>query len=293
LPSHILDWKNWRAIHTAITPGILLVFLPSDIMREILRLPCVVVALFAMMFSISNAQAQDPKYSRMLEDLVDGKYERVLFRAIGYTEKESTKKDPEPYAYMARAYLKIHQSDDPELKESYAKALKESLKYCTKFIKKDKENEYVPDLLDFIEELRAEAIAAADTEMDAEKYTRAKSMYSYLSKLDKTDPSAYIMLGLANYYARSTRDAEQQWATASQLMGSMTGRIAASEETELYRDEPLTESMEALLKTGIIRTAEQLDADGQRARAVELLESGLPIFEGDRSFMVTYGQIVG
>jgi len=48
-----------------------------------------------------------------------------------------------------------------------------------------------------------------------------------------------------------------------------------------------------LLKTGIIRTAEQLDADGQRARAVELLESGLPIFEGDRSFMVTYGQIVG
>ena len=51
-----------------------------------------VVALFAMMFAISNAQAQDPKYSRMLEDLVDGKYERVLFRAIGFTEKESTKK---------------------------------------------------------------------------------------------------------------------------------------------------------------------------------------------------------
>ncbi len=35
-----------------------------------------------------------------------------------------------------------------------------------------------------------------------------------------------------------------------QLMGSMTGRLSASEETELYRDEPLTESMRALLKTG-------------------------------------------
>ena len=55
---------------------------------------------------------------------------------------------------MARAYLKIHQSDDPALKESYPKALKESLKYCTKFIKKDKEMEFVPDQLDFIEELR-------------------------------------------------------------------------------------------------------------------------------------------
>lgn len=246
-----------------------------------------------LFLSLGTMQAQDPKYSVMLEDLVDGKYERVLFRAIKFTEQEKTKKHPEPYAYMAQAYLKIHQSDDPGLKESYPKALKESLKYCTKFIKKDKELEYVPDLLDFIEDLRAETIAAADTEMDAEKYTRAKSLYAYISKLDPTDPSAYVMLGLANYYARATRDAEENWSTATQLMGSMTGRIAASEESELYRDEPLTESMDALLKTGLIRVAEQLDADGLRTKAVELLEAGLPIFEGDRSFMVTYGQIVG
>ena len=107
-----------------------------------------VISIFA---PVETAHAQDPKYGRMLEDLVDGKYERVLFRAIGFTEKENTKKDPEPYSYMARAYLKIHQSDDPALKSSYPKALKESLKYCTKFIKKDKESEYVPDQLEFIE----------------------------------------------------------------------------------------------------------------------------------------------
>jgi hypothetical protein len=101
------------------------------------------------------------------------------------------------------------------------------------------------------------------------------------------------MLGMANYYARSTRDATEHWGTAMQLMGSMTGRISASEETEVYRDEPLTESMRALLKTGLIRASEQLDADGQRTQAIELLENGLPIFEGDRSFMVTYGSIVG
>lgn len=287
------DWKNWRVFHPAINRSIAGVFLPSGAMNGKLRLTALWTVLFTLMLSIPQTQAQDPKYSRMLEDLVDGKYERVLFRAIGFTEKESTKKDPEPYAYMARAYLLIHQSDDPALTESYPKALKESLKYCTKFIKKDKEMEYVPDLLEFIEDLRAETIAAADTEMDAEKYTRAKSLYSYLSKLDETDPSAYIMLGLANYYARSTRDATENWQAAMQLMGSMTGRIPASEESELYRDEPLTESMEALLKTGIIRASEQLDADGERTQAIELLENGLPLFEGDRSFMVTYGAIVG
>ena len=262
-------------------------------MKGKLRTPSLFAVLCALMFSIPEAQAQDPKYSRMLEDLVDGKYERVLFRAIGFTENDKTKTDPEPYAYMARAYLLIHQSDDPQLTESYPKALKESLKYCTKFIKKDKEMEYVPDLMDFIEELRAETAAAADTEMDAEKYTRAKSLYAYMAKLDETDPAAYVMLGLANYYAKSTRDADENWETAMQIMGSMTGRISASEETELYRDEPLTETMEALLKTGLIKASEQLDADGQRAKAVELLENGLPLYEGDRSFMVTYGAIVG
>ncbi len=249
-----------------------------------------ILALFA---NLNEAEAQDPKYNQMLEDLVDEKYQRVLFRAIKFTEKENTKKHPEPYGYMARAYLKIHQSDDPELKEDYPKALKESLKYCTKFIKKDKEMEYVPGQSEFIEDLRSETIAQADTEMDAEKFTRAKSLYSYLTKLDKTDPSAYVMLGLANYYAKSTRDAAEHWATAIELMGSMTGRIPASEEIENFRDEPLTESMNNLLKTGIIDASEQLDADGKRTQAIELLESGLPLFEGDRSFMVTYGSIIG
>ena len=249
-----------------------------------------VISIFA---PVETAHAQDPKYGRMLEDLVDGKYERVLFRAIGFTEKENTKKDPEPYSYMARAYLKIHQSDDPALKSSYPKALKESLKYCTKFIKKDKESEYVPDQLEFIEELRSEAIAQADTEMDAEKYTRAKSLYNYLTKLDKSDPAAYMMLGLANYYARATRDADDNWNTCIELLGSMTGRIPASEEIEHFREEPLTEYMTNLLKTGMIQASEQLDADGKRTKAIELLESGLPLFEGDRSFMVTYGSIVG
>ena len=44
---------------------------------------------------------------------------------------------------------------------------------------------------------------------------------------------------------------------------------------------------------GIINASEQLDADGKRTQAIELLESGLPIFEGDRSFMVTYSAIIG
>ena len=45
------------------------------------------ILLGLFLLNLGEAQAQDPKYSRMLEDLVDEKYERVLFRAIGFTEK--------------------------------------------------------------------------------------------------------------------------------------------------------------------------------------------------------------
>ena len=166
----------------------------------------------------------------------------------------------------------------------------ESLKYCTKFIKKDKEMEFVPDQLDFIEELRAETIAQADRKWTL-RSTPGRRACTTTSPSWTRGPAAK-MLGLANYYGKATRDATANWQAAIQLMGSMTGRIKASEEIEYYRDEPLTESMTNLLKTGIIR-AEQLEADGKRTQAIELLESGLPLFEGDRSFMVTYGSIVG
>lgn len=251
------------------------------------------IGLMVNAITVTEANAQDPKYTRMLEDMVDGKYERVLYRAINFTENDKTKKDPEPYYYMAAAYLQIYLSDDPELQESYPKALKEALKYATKFVKKDKELEYVLDQTEFFEELRVAAIAQADTEMDAEKYTRAKSIYNYLVKLDLKDPSAYMMRGFSNYQARSKRDAYLDFDIACSLVGTMTGRTKAADETGHYRDEPLTESQGNLLKTSIISAAEQLDADGERAKAVELLEYGLGLFEADRSFMVTYSSIIG
>jgi len=251
------------------------------------------IGLMVNAITINDARAQDPKYTRMLEDMVDGKYERVLYRAINFTENDKTKKHPEPYYYMAAAYLRIYLSDDPELQESYPKALKEALKYATKFVKKDKEFEYVVDQGEFFEELRVATIAQADTEMDAEKYTRAKSLYNYLVKLDVKDPSAYMMRGFSNYQARSKRDAYVDFDIACELVGTITGRTKASEETGHYREEPLTDSQKNLLKTSIISAAEQLDADGERARAVELLEYGLGLFEADRSFMVTYSSIAG
>ena len=115
-----------------------------------------------------------------------------LYKAIRYTEDDEQKKHPMPYFYMSKAYLSIHKSDDADLREAYEvdklKALKNALKYASKFVKKDKEKDYVPSEQEFIEELRKETIVAAETEMDNGKYTKAKGYYKYLTALDEGGP---------------------------------------------------------------------------------------------------------
>ncbi|MDP7435209.1 MAG: hypothetical protein QF427_03170, partial [Flavobacteriales bacterium] len=100
----------------------------------------------------------EDELNQLLVWYVDGKYEKVLFKAIRYTEDDDQKKHPVPYLYMAKAYLAIHNSDDSDLRESYEvdkmKALKNALKYAGKFVKKDKEQEFVPEEQEYIEELR-------------------------------------------------------------------------------------------------------------------------------------------
>ncbi|MGA1374199.1 MAG: thiamine pyrophosphate-binding protein, partial [Flavobacteriales bacterium] len=47
------------------------------------------------------------EYDEMLMWMVNGKYEKVLYKAIRYTESEKTANEPLPYAYMAEAYGKL------------------------------------------------------------------------------------------------------------------------------------------------------------------------------------------
>ena len=164
----------------------------------------------------------DEDLDELLEWCVDGKYEKVLYRAIRYTEDDEQKKHPMPYFYMSKAYLSIHKSDDADLREAYEvdklKALKNALKYASKFVKKDREKDYVPSEQEFIEELRKETLVAAETEIDNGKYTKAKGYYKYLTALDEEDPGAWLMFGTVYLTLKARRDAEVCWEKAKNLI---------------------------------------------------------------------------
>lgn len=213
--------------------------------------------------------------NQLLVWYVDGKYEKVLYKAIRYTEDDEQKKHPMPYLYMAKAYLGIHNSDDADLREAYEvdklKALKNALKYAGKFVKKDKEQEYIFEELEYIEDLRKETIIAAETEMDNGKFTKAKSYYKYLTTLDKEDPGAWMMYGTVFLTLKARRDAEKAWETARNLLLDQQAR-------------GLTEGQRELLQYAFVTTIEKLDEMGDRAAAQDFISLGDDFIGGDREF---------
>lgn len=213
--------------------------------------------------------------NQLLVWYVDGKYEKVLYKAIRYTEDDEQKKHPMPYLYMAKAYLGIHNSDDADLRESYEvdklKALKNALKYAGKFVKKDKEQEYIFEELEYIEDLRKETIIAAETEMDNGKFTKAKSYYKYLTTLDKEDPGAWMMYGTVFLTLKARRDADKAWETARNLLLDQQAR-------------GLTEGQRDLLQYAFVTTIEKLDEMGDRAAAQDFISIGDDFIGGDREF---------
>lgn len=238
-----------------------------------------ILTLSIALFSFSAVVAQG-EYDELLELVVDENYERCLYKAVKYTEKDDTKKDPLPYAYMSMAFFKISESDDPDLQEKYPKAMKDAVKYLVKFIKKDKENEFIGLFTDYISDVRVAMIAEAEQQADDDKYTRAKSMYKYLTDIDSNDPGAWLMRAHAEYMMRSKKDARDSW--------EMAKKVLEERGTAGLRDEQVS-----LLKMAVIRNAEMLNEEGEREQAKEWLTLTSEYFGDDREFNVTYSSIVG
>jgi hypothetical protein len=227
---------------------------------------------FAQRYSDEEEEAPlipQEDFDELLMWMVDEKFEKVLYKAIRYTEDEETKKEPVPYVFMSMAYFKISESGNPEFEEKYSNALKSSLKYASKFVKKDKQSEYIAEYTDYFNDLRRATMNQAEVYVDDEKFTKAKSYYKYLWTLDREDPGAWLMYGSVLWKSKAKRDAEESWATASQLLAEFEGR-------------GLEEVQVDLLKFAAIYTAEMLTAEGNRTDARKWIGSIDSVLGRDR-----------
>jgi hypothetical protein len=242
---------------------------------KLLHLLLIGCALTAPLASIAQYDDEEPPlipqedFDELLMWMVDGKFEKVLYKAIRYTEDDKTSKEPLPYVFMSMAFFKISESSDPDLLEKFPNGLKDALKYSSKFVKKDKQNEHVADYTDYFNDLRRSTMNQSEVFVDDEKYTKAKSYYKYLYSLDTEDPGAWLMYGTVLWKTKAKRDAEEAWALAKELLAEYGGK-------------GLEEVQVDLLKYGVIYTAEMLAAEGDRTGAREWLDATDALFSDDR-----------
>lgn len=235
-------------------------------------------SLFVLLLAIVqlNLIAQRD-YNDLLTLFVDEKYEKVLYKAEGYTLKDDTKKDALPYLYCSMAFLEISKID--ELKEKYPDAFKNAIKYAAKYGQKDKEHEFYSEHEDYFAELRQAIISEAETFMDTDKFTKAKSYYDALIDIDANDAGAHIMLGRAYYALKTKKEAELAYKTAKEILTERRCSDMSKEQRNLLK--------EALMKEGEDRAAK-----GDKAVAKEWLDLGLEYFEDDKEYQVVYDSVV-
>jgi tetratricopeptide (TPR) repeat protein len=241
-------------------------------MNKIFGLLC----LFALCGLNTWAQT-DNDYEDLLTLFVDEKYEKCLYKAEGYTLNEKTKKDPLPYLFVSRCYFQISKMD--EFKAKYPDPFKDAMKYISKYAAKDKERKYAGDYEEFLSELRQSAIAQAETQMDAQKFTKAKTLYDQVSDMDPNDAGAQIMLGITFSFMKAKKDAEIAFGKAMAIL--------------IEKKASLLSEQKDLLKNSIMAYAVLLADQGDRSTAIEWLELGQEYFKEDAEYKVTYETIKG
>ncbi len=170
-------------------------------MKKIILL--ILSSFFIVNFSFS--QVVGSKFEKLTKLYNAQRYEDCLYKADNYTYKDKTRKEAEPYLYVAMCYYQLSLMNDPDVLEDYPKALKNAIKYLIKFKKKDKKDEYYTNNIDFVNKIANIILYQAKKHYKDKRYRKASSSYKQFSKLFPADDNIKFMTGtcymLANNYS--------------------------------------------------------------------------------------------
>ncbi len=214
--------------------------------------------------------AQKHVYEDLLVLFVDEKYKQCLFKAVNYSEKDDCKKDPLPYLYISMSYYEMSKLE--KFDEDYPKAFRDALKFAEKFRKKDKNLEYFNNYEDYWSELNTDCAEVAENYMDEESWSKAKRYYDYMVSYNPENPGAWLLYSLAQKKYNQVREAEESRVKFEEVLA------AEPDIDNLYEDQ------KKLLKSALIRYAEDLESEGAKASALEYLEKGREAYRGDKEF---------
>ena len=216
------------------------------------------------------ATAQKHVYEDLLVLLIDEKYKQCLSKSLNYSEKEDCRKDPLPYLYISMCYYEMSKLE--EYDEDYPKAFRDALKYAKKFRKKDKNVEFFHNYEDYWSELNTDCAGVAEIYMDEMAWSKAKRYYDYMVNYHPENPGAWLHYSLAQKKYGQVREADESLMKFDETLAAIP---------DLGN---LSEDQKKLLKSALIKYAEELESEGSKTTALEYLEKGRELYRGDKEF---------
>ncbi|MCB0764580.1 MAG: tetratricopeptide repeat protein [Flavobacteriales bacterium] len=229
--------------------------------------------LFALLLTItSSLHAQKHVYDDLLILYVDEEYEKCLWKADRYIEKDDTRRDPLPYLYMSMCSHEMSKLEKYTLDPEYRKVGRDALKYAEKFRKKDKNLEFFNNYEDYWAELNTVAMDIGLALLDQGEYSKAKRQFDHMAGYYPENPGAWQMLALCQLKMKLARDAKES------MMEFNKAYAAVPDIDRLPKDQ------KRLLREGLIRYSEYLDSKGMVDSARTTIALGAEHFDENAEF---------
>jgi hypothetical protein len=236
-----------------------------------------VLLLTAAIFNPVQAQ-KDEDYEDLRKLYMDEKYEKLISKGEKYLGDSDTRKEPEPYMFLSKAYYEISRMEDMHEDFPPDKAFANSLKWATKYRKKDPEGVLYLENEIFFEELKKSALEEAAGFNADQKFSRAKRFYDSITKFDPNDAGAWLLLGLTQIEMRSMMEASMSFKQAGVVLHAIdVGAVNAQDRKTLM--------------WGGIDYGQYLINEGQKDSARTTLDLLAPALQGDNQFDALYRKV--
>lgn len=222
--------------------------------------------------------AQPPGYDDLKILYADEKFEKLVDKAVKYTEKDDTKKDPNAYIWVAKGFYKISimGNDDPDFKNAF----KDGVKYMGKAMKYDTDGSAVEKHFEFVNKFTNAAAERIINDVQAGDFSKAYGWNVKYLKMAKNMAGAKYMEGACKF------------RRGDKSGGSASWKEADAELEEVTSLDSWWEADKRLLMQGVMESAKCMVDTRQTQKAKDLLNRFAPWFDTNEEFKAFYDEVI-
>ena len=166
-------------------------------------------------------------------------------------------------------------SKDDKYSEDYPRAFRDAIKNAYKAARYDKENQYMPEHSQYINELKAAIMREARFQFESQNWRKSLTYSKYVLRIDPDDLSALLLKGVAEERGRNSYQAKSTFEQADTTLKHFDASEISIDSKPAYL-------------YSFLQFAKLMKEEGSKDRARPYLEEIAAVYEDDPEFKAVY-----